>query len=76
MADAEREETGREFLEACWWDALDELRLILFSDNSPAERVAAGKAILDYTSSLNVGLGDPFIPAIRPEHQVEEEDEE
>lgn len=76
MADQDRPETGQEYLAHCWWEALDELLVIIYSDNAAADRVAAAKAILDYTSSINVGLGDPFIPSARPMHSHDEEGED
>jgi hypothetical protein len=53
---------GRTTLSHAWWEAMDELRSIMALQENPQDRMRAAEIILEYTSRLNVGLGEPFIP--------------
>lgn len=66
--------TGKEFLAEAWWEALDELRLIIATNEETNHRLKAAEIILTYTTSLNVGIGEPFLP--EEPNPVDEDDEE
>jgi hypothetical protein len=77
MAEEERDEgtlSGIQVLEAAWWEAIAELRMVIDMSESTADRITACDVLLSYTARMNQGLNAPFIPENRPEPE-EDEDE-
>lgn len=69
---AGEEITALEALGQTWWEALAELREVISTSESAANRIAACKVVLDYTGKLYTGLAEPFLPE---PHVFEEESE-
>lgn len=76
MADGEDDWTGRDHLSAAWWEALGELRMIVDNpEGDVTNRIRAAEVILTYTASINVGLGEPFIPDREPAYDDDDEED-
>lgn len=68
---------GDDLVREAWYDAMDELVAIIGTAESPEVRIEAARAVLEYTSKFNIGLGDNYIPPVRPERSGgDDEDEE
>lgn len=65
MGEAYSPAEGRALITEAWYDALDNLIEAMQSEE-PRHRLEAARTVLEYVTKLNVGLGEPFIPDVRP----------
>lgn len=66
---------AREALAWAWWEAIDELRMTVDTTEDPQVRLRACEIILNYATTLNVGIGEPFLPnEPEPDEEYEQDD--
>lgn len=71
----ERLNQGQGLVDEAWYDAMDNLISLMDSDD-PRISLAAASTVLDYTSKFSTGLGDPFVPPVRPARSGGEDDDD
>jgi hypothetical protein len=57
---------GDDLVREAWYDAMDELISSIATAEDPRVRIEACRVVLDYTSKFNIGLGENYVPPLRP----------
>lgn len=66
---------GHDLLERGWFEAVEALCEIVLMNEDAARRIEAADVLLRHVATFHTGLGEPFVPKVRPQFEVPEDDD-
>jgi hypothetical protein len=67
---------GLLLLEGAWFEAIDALIEVIHFNEDAARRIEAADVLLRHLATFHTGLGEPFVPKVRPAFSEDDDDSE